>query len=198
MTALIRSYALGLHTLRGTYGVAASLIALGAVMTGAGLVAGGGVIVALGLSLFAAARVGGEFRHGTITLRFLAGPRRAGVLAAALITYGTFALLVGTASLGAGIGIAWPLAAEGLSLGLSPSLIGAALLTVVLFALIGVCAGAICRDRPAAVLVIAGAFAGEQLAGRAIGDAAAVPALAGVTAGLGALAACLVAHRDIS
>ncbi|MFI0449622.1 hypothetical protein [Actinomadura sp. 6N118] len=241
MTTLIRSYALGLRTLRGTYGVAAALVALVALTVGADLaanagnasyttpgqlrepvVAGVGILAAVGLSLLAAARVGGEFRHRTITLRFLAGPRRTSILAAALITYGAFSLLVGAASLGVGIGIAQPIvAAEGLSLGLSASLIGAVLLAVVLFTLIGVCAGAICRNQPAAVLVVAGAFVGEKLAGMAIGDAAAyLPyalltpllgmegatisrgtaalTLAAVTGGLCTLAAYLVAHRDVT
>jgi hypothetical protein len=240
MTALVRAELVGLHTLRSTYVVPLAVVALAAAIAGFGLsdagtkgmttpgelreavVAGAGIITAVALSIFAAMRVAGEYRHDTITLRLLASPRRARVLSAELLTYGTFALVVGGVALGTALAIAEPqLAAKDLSLALSAGLVGGVLLAVVLFTLIGVLAGVITRSQPAAVVAVVGAFFAEKIVGLVAADVTAyLPygllnpllgldgatisrgtaalSLAAITAALGVVAYVLLTRRDVT
>lgn len=181
MTALVRAQLIGLHSLRSSYVVPAVLLVLAAVIAAFGLsdvadrtatagevreavLAGPGIVSAVALSIFAAMRVAGEYRHGTIHLRLLASPKRERVLGSELLTYGALGLVVGAVVLGIALAIAQPqLADKDLSLDLSAGLVGGFLLAVVLFTLLGVFAGVITRSQPAAVVAVIGAFFVERL-----------------------------------
>ena len=240
MTALVRAQLVGLHTLRSTYLVPVAVVAIAAAIAGLSLsdagtrgmttpvelreavIAGAGIISAVALSIFAAMRVAGEYRHDTITLRVLASPRRARVLSAELLTYAALGLAVGAVALGTSLAIAQPqLADKDLSLGLSAGLVGGFLLAVILFTLIGVVAGVITRSQPAAVLAVIGTFFAEKLVGivssavtpylpygllnpllgldgATISRATAAISLAAITAALAVLAYVLLMRRDVT
>jgi Cation transport protein len=109
MTALIHAQVVQLRTLRSTYLVAGSLVALVALITGitmgeAGsadlrtesqlrepLVASAGIMVAVVMAIFAATRVAGEYRHATIAQRVLASPHRPRFVAATLLIHAALA-----------------------------------------------------------------------------------------------------------
>ena len=237
MTGLVQAQLLGLGTLRSTYAVSIGLVALVALITGADvsgnagspgystpaqlqepLVTAVGILAAVGCSLFAAARVSGDYRFGTVTQRILASPHRVRLLAASFVTYG----VLGSLAIATGLALALPLvAAEGLSLGLSVEVIVAPLVAVILFTLIGTSVGVIVRNQAASLLVVGGAFVVEKLLAMFIGDAAAflpyglltpllglegatmsrglaATALLGVTILLGVLAAVLLSRCDVT
>ena len=75
-----------------------------------------GIMSAVAIALFAAIRVGGEYRYGAIAQRFLAA-HRGRVLVAKLLTYAIVGLFLSAAAIGLGLAIASPnISAEGLSL----------------------------------------------------------------------------------
>ncbi len=240
MMTMLYADVVRLRTLRSGYAVLFILVALVAGITGASLsdagtegmstatqlreplTASAGILVAVALALFAAMRVGGEYRYGTIGQRLLATPRRARLLMATLSLHGLLGLFVGALTLGIGLAVGLPmLAAEDRSMDMTPQIVAAVLFAVVAFSLIGVCCGVIFRSQSAAVMVIVGTFVAEKVVGMFIGDAAAylpyglltpllrlegatisqgaaATALAVTTAGLIALAAWLFARRDVS
>jgi ABC-type transport system involved in multi-copper enzyme maturation permease subunit len=240
MITMLRADIVRLRTLRSGYAVPLVVVALvagitAASMTDAGgegmttatqlrepLTASAGILVAVTLALFAAMRVGSEYRYGTMTQRQLATPRRTTLLAATLGVHGLLGLVVGAAALGLGLAVGLPMvAAEDLSMDMTPQIAAAVLFAVVAFSLIGVCCGVIFRSQSAAVLVIVGTFFVEKVVGLFIGDAAsylpyslltpllrlegatisqgpAAAALAVTTAVLVALAAFLFARRDVT
>ena len=240
MITILRADLVRLGTLRSGYAVPLVVVAMVVGITAASLseagtagmstatqlreplTASAGILVAVASALFAAMRVGGEYRYGTMTQRLLATPRRTSLLAATLGVHGLLGLVVGAAALGLGLAVGLPmLAAEDLSMGMTPQIAAAVLFAVVAFSLIGVCCGVIFRSQSAAVLVLVGAFFVEKVAGIFIGDAVAylpyglltpllrlegatisqgpaAAALAVTTAVLVALAAFLFARRDVT
>jgi ABC-2 type transport system permease protein len=195
MTALIHAQLVQLRTLRSTYLVAGSLVALVALITGitmgeAGtpdlrtesqlrepLVASAGIMVAVVMAIFAATRVAGEYRHATIAQRVLASPRRPRFVAAALVTHAALAALVTAVAFGAGAAIAGPvLASKDLSTGLAGgelAQVGAAVvLAGTTFALLGAATGFLTRSQAPAVVTVFAVFFAEKLFGGALGPAA--------------------------
>jgi ABC-type transport system involved in multi-copper enzyme maturation permease subunit len=192
MTALIHAQLVQLRTLRSTYLVAGSLVALVALITGitmgeAGsadlrtesqlrepLVASAGIMVAVVMAIFAATRVAGEYRHGTIAQRALAAPRRPRFIAATLLTHAALAALVTAAAFAAGAAIAAPiLSSKELSTGLAGGelvQVGAAVvLAGTAFALLGAAVGFLTRSQAPAVVTLFAVFFGEKLIGPALG-----------------------------
>jgi ABC-2 type transport system permease protein len=241
MTALIRAELLQLRTLRSTYAAVLGLIALIALVTVASLadakdlvtpdevrapvVAGAGILSAFFLALLGAMRVAGEYRHATIAQRALAEPRRARLIAAKLITYGSVGSVVATVVFAISVAIALPMvaskdlsmaltAADVLELGSHVALAGT------LFALLGVAVGFLSRSQPAAVVAVFGTFIAEKIVGGFIGDAAgylpfglldgmldkaapispgvAALVLTAIAAALSALAATRLTRRDVT
>jgi ABC-2 type transport system permease protein len=100
-----------------------------------------------------------EFRHQTLTPTFLVTPRRSTVLVAKLIALSVFGALYGVASLigsvGAGAGI---LAAFGVETGLDSSdmwaMFGRIVLSMVLWAAVGVALGVLVRSQVAAIVIL--------------------------------------------
>jgi hypothetical protein len=192
MTAIVRSELLALRTLRSTWAVPAVLLTLVAVIVVASfadagaeglrtpaelrevLVASSGIMSAVGLALFAATRTAGEYRHGTITHRLLATPRRIRRLAVTLLVYGSLGLVMGALAAILAIGIGRPMvAAKNLTLEIGSEHVAGILLSVVLFSLLGVAAGVITRSQPVAVGAVFGLFIAEKLLSLVIGDATA-------------------------
>jgi ABC-type transport system involved in multi-copper enzyme maturation permease subunit len=194
MTALIHAQIVQLRTLRSTYLVAGTLVALVALITGitmgeAGspdlrtesqlrepLVASAGIMVAVVMAIFAATRVAGEYRHATIAQRVLAAPHRARLVAATLLVHATFAALVTVAAFAVGAAIAAPmLASKDLSTGLAGgelAQVGAAVvLAGIAFALLGAAVGFLTRSQAPAVVTVFALFFAEKLFGPALGDA---------------------------
>jgi ABC-type transport system involved in multi-copper enzyme maturation permease subunit len=192
MTALIHAQLVQLRTLRSTYVVAGSLVALVALITGitmgdAGspdlhtesqlrepLVASAGIMVAVVMAIFAATRVAGEYRHATIAQRVLAAPHRPRYVAATLLTHGALAALVTAASFAVGVAIAGPiLAPEDLTTGLAGGelvQVGAAVvLAGTTFALLGAAVGFLTRSQAPAVVTVFAVFFAEKLIGPALG-----------------------------
>ena len=194
MTALIHAQLVQLRTLRSTYLVAGSLVALVALITGitmgeAGtpdlrtesqlrepLVASAGIMVAVVMAIFAATRVAGEYRHATIAQRVLASPRRPRFVAATLVVHAALAALVTAAAFGAGAAIAGPLlASKDLTTGLAGgelAQVGAAVvLAGTTFALLGAAVGFLTRSQAPAVVTLFAVFFAEKLFGGALGPA---------------------------
>jgi len=186
MIALVRSEMLQLRTLRSTWLVPVVLLGLvgligGASMADVGkpggmtpaelrepLVVPAGIMSAVAIALFAAIRVGGEYRYDTIAQRFLAAPRGR-VVVAKLLTYATVGLFLAAAAIGLGLAIAAPgISAEGLSLGYDTAgiagLIGSIMLGAALFGALGVAFAFISRSQTAALLIVIGLFPAEKLA----------------------------------
>jgi ABC-type transport system involved in multi-copper enzyme maturation permease subunit len=186
------------------------------------LTASAGILVAVASALFAAMRVGGEYRYDTMGQRLLATPRRARLLGAMLTVHGLFGLVVGAVSFVLGLLVGVPMVeAENLSMHMTAQIVAAVLYACVAFSLIGVCCGVIFRSQSAATLVIVGTFFIEKivgiffagateylpyglltpllrLEGASITQAPAAAALAVTTAGLVALAAGLFSRRDVT
>ena len=120
MTALIRSQVVQLRTLRSTYVVGATLVALVGLITAvtmgeAGspdlrtesqlrepLVASAGIMIAVVMAIFAATRVAGEYRHATIAQRVLAAPQLPRLVVGAIAVHATLAAVVTAAAFGIG------------------------------------------------------------------------------------------------
>lgn len=240
MITLLRADIVRLRTLRSSYAVPLLVLAVvvgitAASLTEAGaegmstatqlrepLTASAGILVAVASAVFAAMRIGGEYRYGTMGQRLLATPRRARLLASILTVHGLAGLVVAALALGTGLAVGLPMvAAEDLSMGMTPQIVAAVLFAVIAFSLIGVCCGVIFRSQSAATLVIVGAFFVEKIVGIFIGDAVAylpyslltpllrlegatisqAPAaasLAVTTTALVALATVLFARRDVT
>ena len=194
MTALIHAQVVQLRTLRSTYLVAGTLVALVALITGitmseAGsadlrtpsqlrepLVASAGIMIAVVMAIFAATRVAGEYRHATIAHRMLAAPERRRVVAAALLVHATFAALVSAAAFTAGVAITEPtLGSTDFSTGLTGgelAQVGAAVvLAGTTFALLGAAVGFLTRSQAPAVVTLFAVFFAEKLFGGALGPA---------------------------
>lgn len=220
MITLLRADLVRLRTLRSHHVVVAVLLGLVALITAGSMSDAGsagfnspaelrepitasvGIMVAVALALFAATRVAGEYRFGTLSQRLLAAPRRTQLLLVTLTTHGVLGLVLGAGALGLGAGIAAPMLADkDLSIELSASIAASVLLATVAFSLIGVACGVIFRSQPAAVMVIVGMFVAEKILGMFIGGAAAylpyglltpLLRLEGATIGAGAAAISLV------
>ena len=192
MITMLRADLVRLRTLRSHHVVVAVLLGLVGLITfgsmsdaGTGgfdspaeirepVTASVGILVAVVLALFAATRVAGEYRYGTLGQRLLAAPRRGRLLLATMTTHGVLGLALGAASLGVAAAIAAPmLAGKDLSMELSGPIVASVLLATVAFSLIGVACGVIFRSQPAAVMVIVGMFVVEKLIGMFIGGAGA-------------------------
>jgi ABC-2 type transport system permease protein len=195
MTALIHAQFVQLRTLRSTYVVAGTLVALVALITGitmdeAGspdlvtetqlrepLVAGAGIMVAVAMAVFAATRVAGEYRHATIAHRVLASPQRTRLVAATLMAHATIAALVTAAAFAVGVAMADPLLApKDLSTGLAGSELAQVSAAVVLagtvFAVLGAAVGFLTRSPAPAVVTVFAVFFAEKLIGPVLGDIA--------------------------
>ncbi len=240
MITILHADFVRLRTLRSGYAVALLLVAAVVAITAASLTEAGaegmstatqlrepltastGILVAVALALFAAMRVGGEYRYGTMAQRMLATPRRTRLLAATLAVHGLLGLTIGAVTLGIGLVVGLPmLEDENLSMGMTPQIAAAVLFSVVAFSLIGTCCGVIFRSQSAAVLVIVGTFVVEKIVGMFIGDVAsylpyglltpllrlegatlsqgpAAASLAVTTVALMALASLLFSRRDVA
>ena len=136
------------------------------------LTASTGIMLPVGMALFAAMRVGGEYRYGTMPQRLLAVPRRRPLLAAMMALHGLLGLLVGILGLAVATAIAYPmLAGDGLDMDLTAQTVVAVLYATTAFSLLGVCCAIIFRSQATAILVLVGAFVAEKLLGIFIGDA---------------------------
>lgn len=98
-----------------------------------------------------------EYRHRTAATTFLASPRRARVVAAKLITYGLVGAAYAIACITVVTAIGWPwMVARGIDPTLTgngvPATLAGVVVTVTLFALLGVGLGALLRDQVAAVV----------------------------------------------
>lgn len=192
MITLLRADFVRLRTLRSHHVVVAVLLALVGLITfgsmsDAGstgfntaseirepLTASVGIMVAVVLALFAATRVAGEYRYGTVSQRLLAAPRRGRLLLVTVTTHAVLGLGLGAVALGLGAGIAAPMLADkGLSMELSAPIAASVLLATVAFSLIGVACGIIFRSQPVAVMVIVGMFVTEKLVGMFVGGVSA-------------------------
>jgi ABC-2 type transport system permease protein len=233
MTALVRAELLKLRTLRSTYWAAGALFAT---MLGVAIPALGSAgedfhtptalrdtVIAIGyvavffLAVLGAMAAAGEYRHGTISQRFLTTPARQRVLFAKLVAFGvlgavtTFVLT----GLGAAIGQA-VVSSKGYTLGLADegvSMMAGAALAGAAAGMLGVIAGFLTRNPTTAVVAIFGTWMGEKIAGlpgpftlaesvlgleSPLSFGVAVGALAAVTAGLALVAQRVVLPRDVS
>jgi len=241
MSNLIRAELQQLRTLRSTYGVVGLALALVVGLTigdfsdagGENLATAGdmhdavirdaGLVVAMIFSIFAASRVGGEYRNDTIAQRAMASPRRSRMMATKLITYGTLGAVVGAASAAVSIPIAKALASSNdVAFSLSSTevaeVIGQVAAGSALFAVLGVAVAFITRSQPAAILVVLGMFVVEQIvmglapsvaqylpyqllnSTLSVGElapATGIVALVGVAAAIVAAGTTLLARRDV-
>lgn len=191
MIASLRADLVRLRTLPSSYVVPTVMLGLVALITGSSLTQAGssgmttatqlrepvtasaGIMLAIGMALFAAMRVGGEYRYDTMSQRLLAMPDRRRLLASILTLHGVLGMVVAALGLAIGLGIAYPmLAGDDLSMHLTPSILAAPVFAVVVFSLIGASCAIILRSQAAAVLVIVGAFVAEKLVGIFVGGAA--------------------------
>jgi ABC-2 type transport system permease protein len=191
MMALVRSELLKLRTLRSTAWAAAALLAITLLTAGLAMGDAGSkdfstpaqlreTIIAIGyaavffLAVLGANSVAGEYRHGTISQRFLANPARRRVLLAKLLTYalvGAVVALVLTA-VAAPLGEA-VVSSKGLTLDLGnagPRLFGSLAIASALAGMLGVVVGAMTRNPTTAMIVIFGVWIGEKIAGGWLGD----------------------------
>jgi len=241
MIALVRSELLKLRTLRSTAWVAAALLAITLLTAGLALGDAGGknyttpsqlreTILAVGyaavffLVVLGAIAAAGEYRHRTISQRFLASPARTRVLAAKLATYalvgaGTAVVVTVIASaLGQAVvsskGYTLDLAGGGLRMA------AGILVATALAAALGVVIGALTRNPTTAMVAVFGSWIAEKIVGDWIGAAAqylpfhlienvlgltpsiawgyAALALAGVTAALALVALRVFIPRDVT
>jgi ABC-type transport system involved in multi-copper enzyme maturation permease subunit len=193
MTALIHGQLEQLRTLRSTYVVGATLIALVGLITAitmgeAGspdlrtesqlrepLVASAGIMIAVAMAIFAATRVAGEYRHATIAQRVLAAPQRPRLVVVAIAVHATFAALVTAAAFGVGAAVTGPmLEGKDLSTGLAGGellQVGAAVvLASTAFAAMGAAVGFLTRSQAPAVVAVFVVFFAEKLFGGMLGE----------------------------
>jgi ABC-2 type transport system permease protein len=193
MSALVRAELLKLRTLRSTAWAAAALLAI--TLLTAGLALGeagnkdyttpaqlGETILGIGyaavffLTVLGAIAAAGEYRHRTISQRFLASPSRHRVLLAKLAAYA--AIAVGTAvvvtAVAAALGEA-VVSSKGYTLDLAdagPRLLAGIVVATVLASMLGVVIGAITRNPTTAMVAIFGAWIAEKIVGGMLGDIA--------------------------
>jgi ABC-2 type transport system permease protein len=192
MTALLHAELLKLRTLRSTaWALLALLGIVGATVLASLSDAGSpgfrspeslrepllalGYLTALTIALLAATATAGEFRHRTISQRYLASPGRVRVLAVKLVTYAVVAIVVTAAVVGLTIAIETPaLAGKDLTLGLGgpelARLAGGVLIAAGLLTTLGVVVGMATRNATTAVVAIFGTLLGEKIAGGLLGD----------------------------
>ena len=241
MIALVRSELLKLRTLRSTAYAAAGLLLI--TLATAGLAMGDAgskgfstpaqlqdTILAVGyaavffLAVLGANAAAGEYRHGTVSQRFLASPARRRVLVAKLITYALVGLAVAivVTAIAAPIGEA-VVSSKGFTLDLGdawPRLLANIAVATVLAGMLGVVVGSLTRNPTTAMVVIFGVWIAEKIAGGWLGDAGhflpftlientlglikpmawgyAALALTGVVAGLALVAQRLTVPRDVT
>ena len=241
MIALVHSELLKLRTLRSTAYAAAGLLVItlltaGLAMGDAGsknfstpaqlreTIAAIGYAAVLFLAVLGAIAASGEYRHRTISQRFLASPARGRVLLAKLAAYAVVAVataLVVTA-IGAALGEA-VVSSKGYSLELGEAglrLTAGIVVATTLAAMLGVVVGSITRNPTTAMVAIFGFWMTEKIAGGWFGDVAqylpfalientlglispmawgyAALALAGLTAALAVLAQRVFVPRDVT
>jgi ABC-2 type transport system permease protein len=185
MTAIGRSELLKLRTLRSTALVLMGLLGIVTITIIASLSEAGGkgsrtpdelrspvvivgYVAALFLVTLAANTTAGEYRHRTISQRFLTTPARTRVLLAKLATYALLGGVVGTLLLALTIGIEEPvLSGKDLTLSLGDGelarLLAGALIGTTLFAMLGVVVGIVTRNPTTAMLAIFGLLLSELL-----------------------------------
>jgi ABC-2 type transport system permease protein len=241
MIALVHSELIKLRTLRSTAYAAAGLLVItlltaGLAMGDAGsknfstpaqlreTIAAIGYAAVLFLAVLGAIAASGEYRHRTISQRFLASPARGRVLVAKLVAYAVVAAaaaLVVTA-IGAALGEA-VVSSKGYSLELGEAglrLTAGIVVATTLAAMLGVVVGSITRNPTTAMVAIFGFWMTEKIAGGWFGDVAqyfpfalientlglispmawgyAALALAGLTAALAVLAQRVFVPRDVT
>ena len=241
MIALVRSELLKLRTLRSTAWAAAALLAITLLTAGLAMGDAGSkgysspvqlreTILAIGyvavffLAVLGAIAAAGEYRHRTISQRFLASPARRRVLLAKLATYAVVGAVTAVVitGIGAALGEA-VVSSKGLTLGLGDDglrmLAGIAVVTV-LAGMLGVVVGSITRNPTTAMVAIFGVWIAEKVAGGWFGDVAAyfpfalientlgltspmawgyaALALAGLTAALAVIAQRAFVTRDVT
>jgi ABC-2 type transport system permease protein len=241
MIALVGSELLKLRTLRSTAYAAAALMAIALLTGGLGMGDAGEqgystpqelreTILAVGyaavffLAVMGAIAAAGEYRHRTISQRFLVSPTRHRVLVAKLATYalvGVGAAIVVTAA-SAALGEA-VLSSKGYTLDLAGAglrMTAGIVVATAFAAMLGVVVGSITRNPTTAMVAIFGVWIAGKVVGDWIGDAAqylpfalienvlglttgiawgyAALALAGLTAGLALLAQRVSVRRDVT
>ena len=241
MIALVHSELIKLRTLRSTAYAAAGLLLItlltaGLAMGDAGsknfstpaqlreTIAAIGYAAVLFLAVLGAIAASGEYRHRTISQRFLASPARGRVLLAKLVAYAVVAVataLVVTA-IGAALGEA-VVSSKGYSLELGEAglrLTAGIVVATALAAMLGVVVGSITRNPTTAMVAIFGSWMIEKIAGGWFGDVAqyfpfalientlglispmawgyAALALAGLTTALAVLAQRVFVPRDVT
>ena len=241
MIALVHSELLKLRTLRSTAWAAAALLAITLLTAGLALGDAGeenlrtpqelrDTILAVGyaavffLAVLGAIAAAGEYRHRTISQRFLASPARYRVLLAKLGTYavvgaGTAVVVTAIASaLGQAV-----VSSKGYTLDLGDGglrMTEGIVLATAFAAMLGVVVGALTRNPTTAMVAIFGVWIAGKIIGDWIGDAAqylpfslletvlglgggiawgyAALALAGMTAALGLVAQRGFVSRDVT
>jgi ABC-2 type transport system permease protein len=233
MTALVKAELLKLRTLRSTYWAAVALLATMLAIAGPALGSAGkdfhsptalrDTVIAIGyvavffLAVLGATASAGEYRHGTISQRFLAAPARQRVLLAKLAAFavvGAVTTFVLT-GLGAGIGQV-VVSSKGYTLGLADagvSMMAGAALAGGMAGMLGVITGFLTRNPTNAIVAIFATWMVEKIAGLpgpftlaegvlglegplSLGVAAG--GLAAVTAALAVVAQRVVIPRDVT
>ena len=191
MTALVNAELLKLRTLRSTFWAAGALLAITVVvgtllMNEAGTegmrtahalrdtLAAAEYTAVFFVVVLGALAAAGEYRHRTISQRFLASPARRRVLVAKLVTYALVGLVVGVAV----TAIAAPLAeamvsSKGYTLDLGDAgllVLGHITVATMLAGMLGVIVGALTRNPTTAMVVIFGVWIAEKIAGGWLGD----------------------------
>ena len=241
MIALVHSELIKLRTLRSTAYAAAGLLVItlltaGLAMGDAGsknfstpaqlreTIAAIGYAAVLFLAVLGAIAASGEYRHRTISQRFLASPARGRVLLAKLAAYAVVAVITAlvVTAIGAALGEA-VVSSKGYSLELGEAglrLTAGIVIATTLAAMLGVVVGSITRNPTTAMVAIFGFWMTEKIAGGWFGDVAqyfpfalientlglispmawgyAALALAGLTAALAVLAQRIFVPRDVT
>jgi ABC-2 type transport system permease protein len=241
MIALVHSELIKLRTLRSTAYAAAGLLLItlltaGLAMGDAGsknfstpaqlreTIAAIGYAAVLFLAVLGAIAASGEYRHRTISQRFLASPARGRVLLAKLAAYAVVAVVTAlvVTAIGAALGEA-VVSSKGYSLELGEAglrLTAGIVVATTLAAMLGVVVGSITRNPTTAMVAIFGFWMTEKIAGGWFGDVAqyfpfalientlglispmawgyAALALAGLTAALALLAQRVFVPRDVT
>ena len=189
MTALVRSELLKLRTLRSTGFVLLGLLGIVGITLIASISEAEasntpaelrdpllliGYVTALFLVAMAANASAGEFRHRTISQRFLCNPARGRVLVAKMVTYAVAGAIVAVAMVGLAIAVSDPvLVSKDLSLGLGGNelarMAGGVVIGAVVFAVLGVVVGMASRNPTTAMVAIFGLLLAELLIGSLIG-----------------------------
>ena len=191
MTALVRSELLKLRTLRSTAVVLMGLLGIVAITLIASLSEAGGkdsstpeelrdpilllgYVTALFLVAMAANASAGEFRHRTISQRFLCTPARGRVLIAKLATYALAGAVVAAVVMAVAIAVSDPvLNGKDLSLGLGGDeltrMVGGVVIGTTVFAMLGVVVGMVSRNPTTAMVAIFGLLLTELLLGGLVG-----------------------------